>query len=93
MEARGPRCAAWPKRWVSVAEEGQIELAQARGVGEYVDLDDPPVPDREAEDHKEPSTRGHDDSHRPVHERRPCGPGTSLDRPLGHGRRTTDLPR
>ena len=37
--------------------------------------------------------RSHDDSHGSVHERRSCGPGTPLSRPLGHGRRTADLPR
>jgi hypothetical protein len=73
----------------SVVEEGQIELVNALGVGDRVDLDDLPATDREAEYHKEPSTRSHHDSHRSVDERRSCSPGTPLD----HGWRTTDPPR
>ena len=55
---------------LSVAEDRQVELTEARGVGEDVDLDDLPPPDREAHDRKRPSTRSHDDSHLSVHERR-----------------------
>jgi uncharacterized protein YbjT (DUF2867 family) len=77
----------------SVVEEGQIELVNALGVGDRADLDDLPATDREAEYHKEPSTRSHDDSHRSVDERRSCGPGTPLGHPLDHGWRTTDPPR
>src|SRR5215207_7628051 len=78
---------------VSVVEDRQIELAEARGVGDRVDLDDLPIPDREAEYHKEPSTRSHDDSRGSVDERRSCGPGSPLSRPPGRGWRTMYLPR
>lgn len=32
-----------------VVEDCQVELAEARGIGDHVDLDDLPAPDREAE--------------------------------------------
>src|SRR5829696_4139856 len=54
---------------LSVVEDRQVELAEALGVGEDVDLDDLPPPDREAHDRKRPSTRSHDDSYGSVHER------------------------
>jgi hypothetical protein len=77
----------------SVVEDRQIELAEALGVGNHVDLDDLPAAGGEAENHKEPSTRSDGDSHGSVDERRSCGPGTPLGRHPRHGRRTTDLPR
>ena len=75
----------------SVVQNRQVELAQARRVGDRVDLDDLAVPDRETEDEEQPSTPGHDDSHGSIHESRSCFLGTSRELP-GHDRRTTDLP-
>ena len=76
----------------SVAQDRQVEQAEARGVGDHVDLGDLPACDRETEDEEQLSTRGHDDSYGSVHEHRLCFPGTSGELP-GHGQRTTDLPR
>src|SRR5215208_2627315 len=53
----------------SVLEEGQLELLQARRVGEYVDLDDLPYPDRETHYRKRPSSRSHHHSRGSVHHR------------------------
>jgi hypothetical protein len=33
-------------------EDRQVDVANARGIGEHVDLDDLPAPDREAQDRK-----------------------------------------
>src|SRR5687767_12110327 len=73
----------------------RVKLAEARGVGEYVDCDDLPAPDREAYDRKRSSTPSHDDSCGSVHERRLCEPAKPREGEplLGHGRRTADLPR
>jgi hypothetical protein len=60
----------------SIVEDRQIDLVQACRVGDRADLDDLSAPDREVEYHKEPSTRSHDDSDGPVHERRSCGAGS-----------------
>src|SRR5216683_343784 len=70
-------------------------MAEAYGVGDHVDLDDLPAREREAERPEQPSARSQDDSHRPVHERRSCEPGTPREvyRLLGPGPRTADLPR
>ena len=62
--------AAWPRRRASVVEDRHVEPAQARRVGEDVDLHDLSASDREAHDRKRPSTRGHDDARGPIHERR-----------------------
>jgi hypothetical protein len=77
----------------SAVEEGQVQLVEALGIGDRVDLDDLTAPDLEVQYHKEPSTRGHDDPHGAVHEHRSRGPGASYERHPGHGRRTADLPR
>jgi hypothetical protein len=61
----------------SAVEEGQIQLVEALGIGDSVDLDDLAVPDLEIQHHKEPSTRSHDDPHGAVDERRSRGPGAS----------------
>ena len=46
---RGARRAAWWGRRASAVEDRrEVEPAEALGVGEYVDLDDLPAPDREA---------------------------------------------
>jgi hypothetical protein len=66
----GARRAAWPRRRASVVEDRHVEPAQARRVGEDVDLHDLSASDREAHDRKRPSTRGHDDARGPIHERR-----------------------
>src|SRR5215204_1184283 len=65
--------AAWPRRRASVVEDRHVEPAQARRVGEDVDLHDLSASDREAHDRKRPSTRGHDDARGPIHERRSYG--------------------
>jgi hypothetical protein len=62
--------AAWPRRRASVVEDRHVEPAQARRVGEDVDLHDLSASDREAHNRKRPSTRGHDDARGPIHERR-----------------------
>src|SRR5215217_167005 len=79
----------------SVVEDRQVELAEARGVGEDIDLDDLPPPDREAHDRKRPSTRSHDDSRGSVHERRSYERGEPREgeRLLGHRPHAADLPR
>ncbi len=58
--------------WIdpSVAEDGQVELAEARRVGDHVDLGNLVVLDRETDGEAQLSTGGHDDSHRAVNERR-----------------------
>ena len=60
----------------SVVEDRELELTEARRIGNDVDLDDPAARDREPEHAKQPATRSHDNSYRPVHERGSCGPGT-----------------
>ena len=77
----------------SAVEESQVQLVEALELGHRVDLYYLPAPDLEVQYHKEPSTRGHDDTHGSIHERRSRGPGTSYERPPGHGGRTADLPR
>jgi hypothetical protein len=73
---------------LSVAEDRQVELAKALGVGEYLDFDDLPARDREAKDDSRPSTRSPHGSHGSVHQRHSCGPGTGhkngMTGPLGY---------
>jgi hypothetical protein len=76
----------------SVVEDRQVKLAKALGVGEYVDFDDLPAHDREAEYDTRPSAWSPHGSRGSVHKRRLCGPGMPREG-LGHGRRTTDLAR
>ena len=87
------------RRRASVVKDRQVEPAEARGVGEDVDLDDLASPEGEAHDRKRPSSRNHDDSRGSVHERRwyngesrekvsVCSatartPRTSLEKPAG----------
>ena len=61
----------------SAVEEGQVQLVEALGIGDRVDLDDLAAPDLEVQHHKEPSTRSHYDPHGAVDERRSRGPGAS----------------
>ena len=79
----------------SILEYRQLELAEAFGVGDYVDLDDLPASDRKTECTKQPSTRSHDDSHRSVYERQSCEARAARvgERSLGPSPRTADLPR
>src|SRR5262245_60930732 len=52
-------------------EVRQVELAQPRGIGEYVDFDNLVTPDRKAHNRKRPSFwKPHNDSRGPVHQRR-----------------------
>ena len=64
------------KRW-SVVQDRQVELAEARGVGDHVDLDDLAACDREIEDEEQPTMPGHDESYGSVHESRSRSLGTS----------------
>src|SRR5205823_705474 len=66
-------------------EDRQLELTQALGIGDYVDLGDLVARDREAQHHHELSTRSHEQSHGSVDERRPRGTGASLAGPSRHG--------
>jgi hypothetical protein len=47
----------------SVVEDRQLELTEAGGVDDHVDLDDLPVPDLEGDHPGQASARSHDDSH------------------------------
>ncbi len=61
----------------SVAQDRQVELTEARGVGDHVDLDDLPACDREIEYEEQPTMLGHDDSYGSVHESRSRSLSTS----------------
>src|SRR6059058_6095402 len=78
-----------------VVEDRQVNLAEARGVGDHVDLDDLPTREREVEYPKQPSTRSHDDSYSTVHERRSCEMGKPRvgEGLLGARPRSADFPR
>src|SRR5215212_1510691 len=90
------RCAAWPGRRASAVEDRrEVEPAEALGVGEYVNLDDFPAPDRETHHREWPSPRGRYESGGSVDERRPRE-GSKLregERLPGHGARPPDHPR
>src|SRR6266545_3825113 len=90
-----PTAGSAPSQHRSVVEDRQIELAQACGVGEDVDLDDLPFRHREAHDRKRLSTCDDDQSRGSVHQRRmgEPGPPREAQRLLGHGPRTAYLPR
>ena len=60
-----------PRPEPSVVEDGQVQCAQALGVGDGVDLDDPPAHHREAHDRERLAARRHDDARGAVDERRP----------------------
>jgi len=81
-----------PTRRGSGFEDYQVELMEARGVGEELDFDDLSAPDREAEDDARLPARGPYGSHGSVHQGRLCDPGTPLEG-LGDGRRAADLSR
>jgi len=53
-----------------VVQDCQIELAQARGIGDRLDLSDLAVPDGETQDEEQVPTRRHDERHGSVHESR-----------------------
>ena len=55
-----------------VKNRQEVELPQTRGIGEYIDFDNLPTPDREAHNRIRPSTRSHDDSRGSVYQRRSC---------------------
>ena len=48
--------------FATVVEDCQIDPAKVLGIGNHVDFDDHCPRDREAEDHKAPSTRSYDDA-------------------------------
>jgi hypothetical protein len=79
-----------------VVGDHQFQLTEARRVGEDVDFDDLPAPDREAHDRKRLSPwKPRDDSRSSVHERRSCelDKRRESERLLGNGPRTAELPR
>lgn len=78
------------RRGASVAADQQVELAQARGVGEDVDRDDLLSRDREGEDNTWPSAGSPYGSSGSVDERRLCCLSTPREGG-GHGRRAADL--
>ena len=49
-----------------------VELAQAFGIGNYVDHADFAIRNREIKHEEQASTPGYDDAHHPVHECRSC---------------------
>ncbi len=61
----------------SVVPDRKAQLAQARGVGDHVDLDDLAACDREIEDEEQMSTRRHNSCHGSIHESRSCALSTS----------------
>ena len=75
-----------------VVEDREVELAEALGVGEHVDFDDPPARDREAECDTRPSARRPHQPRRAIHKRRLCGLGAPREG-LGHCGRAADLRR
>ena len=60
-----------------VVQDCQIELAQARGIGDRLDLGDLAVPDGETQDEEQVPTRRHDERHGSVHESRSRSLSTS----------------
>src|SRR5262249_12497052 len=79
----------------SCLEDRQVELANTLGVGNQINFDDPPAPDRESQHETQSATGGDDDSRGSVNERDLCEPRTSSvgQRPFGEQQRTTQLPR
>jgi hypothetical protein len=75
----------------SPADEHDVELAHAFGVGDEVDRDDPPIADRAAGHPAGPPTRRPDRAGRAVHQRRMRCSGASR-RPGRHPRGPTGLP-
>src|SRR6266699_4893530 len=53
-----------------VVQDRKAQLAEARGVGDHVDLDDLAVCDREIEDEEQPTLPGHDESYGSIHQSR-----------------------
>jgi hypothetical protein len=80
---------------MSVFKDRQVDLAESRRVSDHFNFDD--LLARDLEDHyqDQPSTRSHDDTHGPVHERQLCEPGTSREGEclLSHSRCVADLVR
>jgi hypothetical protein len=99
--ARRPRIAAGrrlqPGVGWSVLEDGQVELAEAFGDGEDVDLHDLAVPDRKGHDREGAPTPSHDGTRGAVDERRPYERGKPRERERLRGtvvapRTTTEAP-
>jgi hypothetical protein len=65
---------------VLVLEENQVESAETRGIGEYVDLDDLAALYTEAEDDARPSARGPHGSGASVQAFSPTGTSTTSRR-------------
>src|SRR5215475_3897263 len=73
----------------SIIEDPQYKLAKPLGVGDHVNFDDPPAPDREGQNDTRPPIRGHNNSRDSIKERHLSEPGTRREgeRVFSHGRR------
>src|SRR5262245_53415363 len=77
-------------------EDRQVKLAQARGIGEYIEFDNLVTPDCEAHDRRRLSSRKpRNHSGGPVHQHPLCELGELRkdERLLSHGLCTANLPR
>src|SRR5262245_66524726 len=73
----------------SVVEDPQIKLAKPLAVGDHVNFDDAPAPDREGQNNAQPPSGGYDDSRDSINERhlRERGTPREGERVFSHGRR------
>src|SRR5262245_18552175 len=77
----------------SIIEDLQYKLAKPLGVGDHVNFDDPPAPDREGQNNAQPPIWGYDDSRNSINQRHLREPGTPREgeRVFSHGRRPAHL--
>jgi hypothetical protein len=78
---------------LSIAEDGEFEVAEALGVGDCFDFDDLSVCDGEAKHHEEASAWGYDDSDFAIYESRLGCACTAFDSTIGYGCCAADLGR
>src|SRR5262249_32634979 len=73
----------------SVVEDPQNKMAKPLAVGDPVNFDDPPAPDREGQNDAQLPIGSHDDSGNSINKRHLCEPGTRREgeRVFSHGRR------
>src|SRR5262249_17488539 len=73
----------------SIIEDPQYKLAKPLGVGDHVNFDDPPAPDRESQNDTQPPIRDHNNSRDSVNARHLSEPGPPREghRILSHSRR------